>query len=177
MLTNQSKFAEVLKILHVSREEPDCTFDCYSEILAKSLLVEKMHAKHDAINAEAGQNLLYEELYLQPNRCIRRYDFERGGIDYHMSLSILRHGPTVIFSSFKSRNWIERLTHPNGRQTGERRVSDQYELLIDPPAVSNADLEHWFTYLRSGLRRTLKPESKVHRLPYMCSEWHGPLKR
>ena len=63
MLTNRSNMAEVLKTLHLSREEPkDCTFDCYQEILAKSLLVEKMHAMRDSIHAGAGQNLLYEEV-------------------------------------------------------------------------------------------------------------------
>lgn len=91
MLTNRSKFAEALKTLHVSREEPeDCTFDCYSEILAKSLLVEKMHAMRDAFHEAAGQNLLYEEVDARPNESICRYVFERGGIDYHMSLAVLR---------------------------------------------------------------------------------------
>ena len=168
MLTNQSKLAEVLKTLQVSREEPkDCTFDCYREILAESLLVEKMHAMRDSIHAGAGQNLLYEEVYAQPNESICRYVSEGGGIDYHMSLTILRHGPMVRFSSFKPRNWIERLAYPSGHQIGEMRVSIKCKLLIDPPAVSNADLEHWFTYLLSGLHRNLKPESKVHRLPYL----------
>jgi hypothetical protein len=166
MLTNRNNMAAVLKTLHLSREEPkDCTFDCDQEILAKSLLVEKMHAMRDSIHAGAGQNLLYEEVYAQPNESVCRYVFERGGIDYHMLLTILCHGPTVKFASFKPRNWIERLTYPSGHQIGERRVSIKCKLLIDPSAVSNADLEHWFTYLLSGLPRKLKPESKLHRLP------------
>src|ERR1700690_969166 len=100
MLTNRVKIVEVLKSLHLNREEPIvCTFDCYREILAKSLLVEKMHAMRDGIHAGAGQNLMYEAVYFQPNECACRYVFEKGGIDYHMSLTILRHGPTVTFSS------------------------------------------------------------------------------
>jgi hypothetical protein len=138
-------------------------FDRYLRMVARSNLLERMHITREAIHSQAGRRLMYEEVYLQPNRSVCRYVFLTKNHKFHMTLAILSAGPTVTFSCSKTHDWIGAIMHPFGRRLAKKRVTVRCKLLIDPETVSDNDVKQWFSYLLSGLRRSLKPADKISR--------------
>ena len=162
MITKRSQFGELLGRFHPT-QKPTQDLHRGQLMVACAQLAERMHAVRDAIHSEAGQNSIYEEVYAQPHEFFRRYVFEKDNIDFHMSLAIVSAGATMRFSSFTAKHWIGRLINPFGNPIGKIRVNIKCQLLIDPATVTDTDLEQWFTYLLSGLRRSFKPANRIPR--------------
>lgn len=130
-------------------------------------LVDAMHITCQSINKEAGQMIIYERLYLPPQKVICKYMFERPSMECQMALTLRETGPTLVYSSYK----------PN-RVVGYGAIKDFYqyfvqpsqwtvkhELRVYPAVVNNIDLQQWFTYLLSGFRNSRKPRPKDYGVP------------
>ena len=137
--------------------------DHYRAMVDGSQLVERMHAASDALNSQGDHRLLYEEVFVPPHRLVCKYVFDQAHIECSMSLVIRSAGPAIIFSTLKSNRLmagVRRILGFRIERRKERRVCD---LLIDPAAVSDADVQQWFNYLLSGLRSSFKPTGKTYR--------------
>lgn len=132
-------------------------FSRYRLMIDRSRLVERMNATCDAINADAGLPIIYDEVFVQPHELACSYVFVRNKIECRMSLAILPEGPTLIFSCFKPDHWVERVVRRFGFPLDEEREKVACEVLINPATVNDAQLQQWFTYLLSGLRGPFKP--------------------
>ena len=169
MSTAQPWIDDVLRKLQFQQNVLDSSsFDNYRLMVDRSRLVERMRATGNAVNSEAGEGLIFEDFFIQPQPLTCRYVFERDGIESSMSLAILSEGPTLIFSSTKASLWGESIRRCLGQHLQRKRDNVEFQLLINPTNVDNADLQQWFTYLLSGLQHSFKP-TKKNRLAQECN--------
>lgn len=130
-------------------------FDRYQLLMERSSLPTRIQEVCDDFNAQDGQWFIYDFRFTQPHPLVCRYAFERGGKEFRMSLVIHSDGPMLIFSSVNLRPWLPGVLCYLGYQGNREKIVCERQ--VDPSAVSDGDLQEWFTYLRSGLRRSFKP--------------------
>jgi len=123
-----------------------------------------MNATCNAINSQADPRLIYEEVFLPPHPILRRYVVNKDHIEFRMELAVLLNGPGVIFSSTQTGHWTGWFQRRRGADP-DARFNTAYQLVIDPATVTDADLQLWFTYLLSGLRSSLKPQTRKDTSP------------
>jgi hypothetical protein len=161
MSTTLSWIGDVLIKFHISYNLTDDTrIDHYRLMVDRSNLMERVNGTCRVINSQVRGGLVYGQMYARPHATAFRVGFVRGGIEFRMSLAILPGGPTLIFSSIKDNEWGERVLRHFGHGM-EERENVISKLVINPATVSDADLQQWFTYLLSGLRRSFKPTKKL----------------
>jgi hypothetical protein len=162
MSATSSWIGDVLTRFDISYNIPDeIMIDHYLLMVNRSDLIERVYGTCRVINAHVRGGLIYGQLYAQPHAPTFRIGFVRGDIEFRMSLAILDEGPTLIFSSCKEHQWVESVLHHFGHRNMKERENVISKLVINPATVSDADLEQWFTYLLSGLRRPFKPARKI----------------
>ena len=138
----------------------DSRIDRFRLMIDRSSLPERMNATCAAINAQAGQGIIYQEVLLKPHPVVRRYTIADHKITTIMELAILFEGPGVVFSFNNTNPWVKSIKRYCGYNT-EVKNHILCKLVIDPATVSDAELQRWFTYLLSGLRNSLKPPQGV----------------
>lgn len=131
--------------------------------IARYKLEERLSAAIVRVNGVAGQQLLFQEIFAQPQRTQRVCSFEKDGVAYEMALVLRSAGPTLVFSSWKrtaERRWAgfgglrQLLRRP-------RRAEIDHEVLIHPAGVTDDEIEDWLFYLLSGFRRSFRPARKI----------------
>jgi hypothetical protein len=176
MDTGQSSITDALKNLHLRTDHTGrLGFGRYRTEIERCELLEKLHLVREAINREAGQLIVEEQMYIQPQTIQCKYTFEEGGMVWEMTLVLTRNGPTMVFSWWKRdgrRKWggIRRL-YSCFRGSSERVLT--LKLQFQPATVNNADLEQWFTYLISGFRDSFRP-ARAKDVPPKRSWLAGP---
>lgn len=123
-------------------------------------LVERMHEIYLSINSEAGQNILYEQSFMQPQQMLCQYTFDKGDIEYEMSVAFLTCGPALVFASHRRDNMPHQVLRLYGNFVDKMTSIRYWECLIDPSQVSDSDLQQWFTFLLSGTRRKWSPKTR-----------------
>ena len=140
-------------------------FDEFRSQIARYQLDERLSAAIARVNGAAGQQLLSQEIFTQPQRTQRVCSFEKDGVAYEMTLVLRLAGPTLVFSSWKrtaERRWagFGGLRPLLGRQ---RRAKINHEVLIHLAGVTDDDIEDWLIYLLSGFRGSCRSVQKsVH---------------
>jgi hypothetical protein len=134
----------------------DSRFDDFRMMVDRSSLPDRTNATCRAINAQAGQGIIYGEAFIRPHPVIHRYTLERDDSNIVMELAILPEGPGVVFSSNKTKSWVRSLQRYCGYFVEEKN-NVVCKLMIDPTTVSDTTIQRWFTYLLSGLHRSAKP--------------------
>lgn len=157
MNTSESWIDEALQRFHLRKKViDDSRFDRFWMMIDRSRLPERMYATCCAINEQSDQGLIYEETFLQPHPVARRYILEKDNRIIFMELVILFEGPGLVFSSHQTRHWVKSIRRYCGYCIGEKN-NIVCKLVIDPEAVSDADVQRWFTFLLSGLQYRYKP--------------------
>ena len=161
MSTTQPWITDILKKFHLNVTAPrnGHSLDLYRLMIHRARLIERMHQICLSINSEAGQNILYEQSFIQPQQMLCQYTFANGDIEYEMSVAFLAAGPTVVFASHRRDNTPHQVLRVYGDFL-DRFTSITYrQCLINPSKVSDADLQQWFTFLLSGTRRKWSPKT------------------
>jgi hypothetical protein len=144
-------------------------FDRFRMMFDRSHLLDRANATCKALNAQAGDVLIYSELFMDTHPVIGRYTIEDENVDITMELAILSQGPGVVFSSRKVRPWVKRVQRYCGYHP-EEKIDVVCKLLINPAAVTDAEIKEWFTYLLSGLDHSFKPHPME---PILLRSWLG----
>ncbi|MGO8788313.1 MAG: hypothetical protein ACLQVL_13150 [Terriglobia bacterium] len=127
-------------------------------------LIEMMCATCTTINSQSGRPFVHHEAYLPPHQLACRFVVEKHNIDYIMSLAMLPKGLALVFSTLNRKQWAEIIHRVFGPPLEPRDESIKCAFLIDPPAITDADVHQWFKYILSGLRSSLKPTEKMRLL-------------
>ncbi len=170
MGTSYSWVGEVEQAPHLSDEaiEPS-NFERFRGMLDRAYLLDRANAAATSLNFQAGELLIYSELFTDTHPVVGRYIIEEECNTFTMELAILPDGPGVVFSSRKSRPWVKKLQRYCGYRPDEKtRVICKRN--INPGSVSDAEIQQWFTYLLSGLHQSLKPAPME---PLLMRSWLG----
>lgn len=122
------------------------------EDVEKSELLKAMQEVCDEINKTAGTLVIDSHSYLPPQTIVRAFIVTKGSRDYVMQISLGDSGPKLVFLTQKWRThpfvrWVRDLFHLPMKP----RISLERRFL--PENVTRSDLESWFAYLVSGLKR------------------------
>jgi hypothetical protein len=128
-------------------------------MIKRSRLIERMHEIYLSINSEAGQNILYEQSFLQPQQVLCQYTFDKEDIVYEMSVAFSAIGPTLVFASHRRDNMPHQILRLYGNFVDKMSCISYWECPIDPSTVSENDLQQWFTFLLSGTSRKWSPKN------------------
>lgn len=155
--TSSSWVGNVLTKFHLRYNmTDDFRIDRYWLMMDRSSLVERVYETCHAINSCAREGIIYGEMFTRPHAIAIRVGFIRGDIEYLMSLAMLEGRPTLLFSSRKEHLWNKSVLR-RFRHSLKRKENIICKHVINPSKVSDADIQQWFTYLLSGLRRSFKP--------------------
>lgn len=173
MGTTYSWIGEGAEIPHLGEEViDDFKFNRFRGMFDRSHLLERAAATCTSFNLQAGEVLIYSEIFTDTHPVMGRYVIEEEHSSFTMEIAILSDGPGVVFSSRKSRPWVKKFQRYCGYRPGENsRVV--CKLNINPSSVSDAEIQQWFTYLLSGLHHSLKPEPME---PLMMKSWMGAVR-
>ena len=161
MSTTQPWITDILQKFHLNITAPTnghC-LDLYRSMIDRARLSERMHEICLAINSEAGQNILYEQSFIQPQQMLCQYTFANGDIEYEMSVAFLAAGPTVVFASHRRDNKPRQVLRVYGDFLDKFTSISYSHCLIDPLTISDDDLQQWFTFLLSGNHRKWSPKT------------------
>jgi hypothetical protein len=160
MSTTRPWITDILNEFRLNTNPENCPgFDSYRMMINRARLMERMHEIYLKINSEAGQNILYEQSFLQPQQILCQYTFDRGDVEFDMSLGFLATGPALVFSSHRRDNLPIHISRLYGNFVNKMTSIKHWECLIDPLMVSDRDLQQWFTFLLSGARRKWSPKT------------------
>ncbi|MGO8814365.1 MAG: hypothetical protein ACLQVG_06805 [Terriglobia bacterium] len=126
-------------------------------MIDRTSLIERVYGACQAINSCAQNGLLYGKMFARPHAIAFRVGFVRGDIEYLMSLTMSGGRPTLLFSSRKEYQWKKSVL-PFFRHSMNRRESFICRRGINPATVSDGEIQKWFIYLLSGLKRSFRPK-------------------
>jgi hypothetical protein len=134
------------------------------EKIEKSELLRRMQEVCDEINKKAGTLVIDSHSYLPPQPILRAFIVTKGSRDYVMQISLSHSEPRLVFLRQSWRNnafvcWVRELL----RIPLKPRIS--LERRFQPEDVTRSDVESWFAYLVSGLKRRLTPQVSVAKRP------------
>jgi hypothetical protein len=167
MSTAQSWIGDVLHIFHRREMVEDesrfdrSRFDHFRLMFERSRLLDRANATCDAINIQSGEGLIYQEIFMDTHPVVGRYILEKENMDITMELAILYEGPGVVFSSKKVRPWVRKMQRYFGFYM-EEKSHVVCKMLINPAAITDGEVQMWFTYLLSGLHHSLKPTRRSY---------------
>jgi hypothetical protein len=161
MSATSSWVGDVLTRFHLRyNTTEDFRTDRYRLMMDRSSLIERVYGTCRDINSCACEGIIYGEMFARPHAIAIRVGFIRGDIEYLMSLGMLDGRPTLLFSSRREYQWkksvLGRFRH--SMNTRENLIC---KLAINPSTVSDAEIQQWFTYLLSGLKRSFKPAEAI----------------
>jgi hypothetical protein len=160
MSTTDSWIGEVFQKFHLRENViDDFRIDHFRLMMDRASLPERMSATCGAINAQAGQGLIYQEVLLQPHPVLRRYTYENHKRISIMELALLCEGPGVVFSFDKTNSWVKSFKRHCGYNM-EVKNHIVCKLVIDPVTVLDVEIQRWFTYLLSELRHSFRPRQR-----------------
>ena len=125
-------------------------------IIDRTSLLERIYGTCHAINSCAQDGLLYGQMFARPHAIAFRVGFVRGDVEYLMSLAMWGGRPTLLFSSRKDYQWKKGVL-PFFRHSVNRRENYICRREINPATVSDGEIQKWFIYLLSGLKRSFRP--------------------
>ena len=125
-------------------------------MIDRASLLERVCDVCQEINSGAREGVVYGRMFARPYPMAFRVGFVRGDTEFLMSLAMLDEIPTLVFSWRREYQWKKSLL-PWLRHSAARKEYPVFEREIDPSSVSDAEIQRWFTYLLSGLRRRFKP--------------------
>jgi hypothetical protein len=152
---------DFLKEQHLTRNESDFTRLQARERLRKSQLLQTMQDVCAAINRETGRVIVEEHHYLPPEPVVSSFTFVKGETEYLMRLELWGTSPALVFISRKWRDfstkidffrWIYRIT-----ELEPVTMSVRFSCQLEKEEVSEQEVQRWFVYLLSGLRRSYIP--------------------
>jgi hypothetical protein len=154
---------DALTKFHISNDENiRLKLDNYRAMVERSSLIERIYGTCRAINAHGRDGLIYGQMFARPYALAFRVGFVRGNTESRMSLAILNEGPALIFSSIKVEPLDSHGRH-YFRHFRRRREKFICRIALNPAAVKDAEIQQWFTYLLSGLKRSFKPTGELAR--------------
>jgi hypothetical protein len=114
----------------------------------------------DNINKKAGGLVIDSHSYLPPQPIVCAFIVANGNIDYVMQISVRHSKPLLVFLKRKWRDgpsydvvsWVSSLFR---RSNAGPRIRLEREIV--PEAVSSSEIENWFAFLVSGLKRRFSP--------------------
>lgn len=172
MGTTYSWVGEVEQVPHLSEEAIEASkFDRFRGMFDRAHLLDRANAAATSLNFQAGELLIYSELFTTTHPVVGRYIIEEEYNTFTMELAILPDGPGVVFSSCKSRPWVKKLQRYCGYRP-EEKIRVICKRNINPASVNDAEIQQWFTYLLSGLHPSLKPEPME---PLLMRSWMGAI--
>ncbi len=171
MATTYSWMGDVFQTPHLAEDMFEHSkFDRFRAMFERARLLDRTNAICTSLNAQAGEVVIYSEIFTETHPVIGRYLIEDDIADLTMELAILPEGPGVIFSSRKKRALVNRIQRYCGLHPTEKN-SVVCKVLIDPAMVTEPEIQQWFNYLLSGLHHSFKPESMS---PLTLASWQGP---
>jgi hypothetical protein len=130
------------------------------EQLERSGLLKTAQDVCDSINKKAGGLVIDSHSYLPPQPIVCAFIVANGDIEYVMQISVRHSKALLVFLKRKWRDgpsydlvrWLSGLFR---RSNAGPRIRLEREILAE--AVSSTEIESWFAYLVSGLKRRLSP--------------------
>ena len=106
MATTYSWIGDVFQTPHLAEDMLEHSkFDRFRTMFDRAHLLDRANATCTSLNAQAGEVVIYSEIFTDTHPVIGRYLIEDDNADITMELAILPDGPGVIFSSRKNARW------------------------------------------------------------------------
>lgn len=157
---------EFLEDMHLVHKDDASFLDDARKQLEKSQLMEFMESICAEINREAGMMLVERQSYLPPEALVRSFTFTKGREEFVMQVEVWGPKPTLVFFRRMWReipsNVLLRWVYDAARVESvvtEIKFASQIEHLN----VATSEVERWFFYLLSGLRRAFAPSAAIPR--------------
>jgi hypothetical protein len=131
--------------------------------LEESKLFAMMQETCGAINKEAGRLIVEVQHYMAPQPVLTSFLVSRGHTEYLMRLELQRGQPSLVFFTQRWRtNLVGRLLRFCLPFLGLIAVQRRFSCKLSVEAVTKQEVEAWFAYLLSGLRRAQLPRIRDH---------------
>ncbi len=123
--------------------------------LTKSTLLDRLRQLPSLINQEAGYPLLNVQWFLPPQKVVCTFTVRKDTNDCGMQLVLRQAGPTLVF--YTKKKGREATSYGLYRYLTGSSINVKHRRVIRPAAVTDRDLQEWFSYLLSGFQESFQP--------------------
>jgi len=133
----------------------------WRERVEKSILIATLDDVSAEINGRAKNASIEVYAFLPPDNRIREFSFVRSHLEYVLHIKLFGEKPTLTFLSrpgdYLPRNPFLRSFYKL-RSLARTRIKMEFSQVISDESPSREEVEGWFVYLLSGLKKRFRPK-------------------